>query len=133
MKATAHRTGNCTHRIAIRDHELLADEPAKDGGTDLGPNPQELLAASLAACTAITLEMYAKRKGWDVGRISVDCEYEQAERGAPTEVKVTLRLPAGLSEDQLDRLAAIAAKCPVHRTLEGDVTIAQSVVTTARP
>ncbi len=133
MKATARRAGNYTHRIAMRGHEVVADEPEKDGGDDKGPSPQELLAASLAACTAITMEMYAQRKGWDIGEIAVDCEYEQAERGAATEFNVTLWLPADLSEEQFERLDAIAAKCPVHRALEGEVTIAQRVATTARP
>jgi putative redox protein len=127
MKATAGRTAGFTHRVEIRQHELTADEPHDLGGEDQGPNPQELLAAALASCTAITIEMYAERKGWDVGALEVNCEYEQAERGAPTEFKLTLRLPAGLSADQVERITAIAAKCPVHRTLEGEARFAQEV------
>jgi putative redox protein len=132
MKATAQRTGNFTHWIDVRDHRVIADEPAEQGGDDKGPTPQELLAAALATCTAITLEMYAKRKGWDVGELAVNCEYEQAERGEPTQIKVALRLPEGLSREQIERLEAIAAKCPVHRTLTGEVEIDQTVETTAR-
>jgi putative redox protein len=132
MKAIATRTGTFTHRVDIGYHRLTVDEPVRDGGDDEGPSPQELLAASLASCTAITIEMYADRKGWDLGQIAVECEYEQAERGAPTEIKVTLRLPATLSQEQLDRLNQIAAICPVHRTLEGEVTITQVVEPTAR-
>jgi putative redox protein len=133
MKATARRAANFTHRIGIREHQIVADEPTKDGGDDQGPSPQELLAASLASCTAITIEMYAERKGWEIGQIAVDCEYEQTPRGSATEFKVTLWLPDGLSEEQLDRLNEIAAKCPVHRTLESEVSITQSIATTARP
>jgi putative redox protein len=121
MKAIAHRTGTYTHRISVRDHELLADEPRDSGGDDEAPNPQELLAASLASCTAITMEMYAKRKGWEIGDIEVEAEFTPAERGCPTRFKLTLRLPDGLAEDQVERLRAIAAKCPVHRTLDGEV------------
>jgi putative redox protein len=125
MKAIATRSSGYTHRIEIRQHELTGDEPPELGGEDRGPNPQELLAASLAACTAITIEMYADRKGWDVGKAAVECDYEQAERGQPTHFRLTLRLPEELTEDQVERIAAIAAKCPVHRTLEGQITFEQ--------
>lgn len=121
MKAIAKRTGTFTHEIDVRSHRLLADEPAEHGGEDNGPSAQELLAASLASCTAITIEMYAKRKNWDIGRIAVEAEYTPAERGAPTRFRLTLRLPADLTEEQLERLSVIAAKCPVHRTLDGEV------------
>lgn len=121
MKAIATRTGTFTHDIAVRGHTLRADEPIEAGGGDDAPSPQELLAASLASCTAITMEMYAKRKGWEIGRIAVEAEYAPAERGAPTRFRLTLKLPADLTEEQLERLSVIAAKCPVHRTLDGEV------------
>jgi len=123
MKATAHRSAptSFTHRIDIRGHQLLSDEPAEHGGDDEGPNPQELLAASLASCTAITMEMYAKHKGWDIGQVEVQVDYSPAERGCPTRFSLALRLPNSCSEDQIQRLQVIAAKCPVHRTLEGEV------------
>jgi len=120
MKAVVRRQGAAyTHEIDIRQHRLTTDEPTDQGGHDQGPNPQELLAASLASCTAITLEMYAGRKGWDVGRLEVECSYSQAERGSPTRFELVLRLPGSLDEEQRERLRTIAAKCPVHRTLEG--------------
>jgi putative redox protein len=123
MKATAHRTTNTyTHRIDIRQHHLTADEPGEQGGDDRGPNPQELLAASLASCTAITIEMYAQRKGWDLGPVEVEVEYDAAEPGSPTRFSLKLRLPSDLTEEQIERLRVIATKCPVHRTLEGDVS-----------
>jgi putative redox protein len=124
MKAVARRTaqGGYTHEIQIRGHRMLADEPAEQGGDDRGPTPQELLAASLAACTAITVEMYADRKGWNIGSIEVECEYDMPDQGAPTNFKLTLRLPDGCTEEQIERLRVIAAKCPVHRTLAGEVT-----------
>ena len=129
MKATAHRTARSTftHQVDIRQHHLTIDEPVEDGGEDQGPSPQELLAASLASCTAITLEMYAKRKGWELGPIEVSCEYTPAERGCPTNFTLVLRLPADLSEEQIERLRLIASKCPVHRTLAGEVSFDQRV------
>jgi putative redox protein len=129
MKATARRSGHgaLTHRIEIRRHQLVADEPPENGGEDEGPDPQELLAASLASCTAITIEMYAKRKGWDIRQAEVQCEYSAAERGSPTKFKLALRLPSGLDPEQVNALSKIAAKCPVHRTLDGEVTFEQQV------
>lgn len=123
MKATAHRNSTTafTHRIDVRHHQLVADEPTEHGGDDDGPSPQELLAASLASCTAITIEMYAKRKGWDLGPVDVLCEYQPAERGCPTKFSLRLRLTSGCTEEQIERLRVIAAKCPVHRALEGEV------------
>ena len=128
MRATARRNGGkFQHDIEIRDHEIHADEPEENGGDDTGPSPQELLAASLASCTAITIEMYAKRKGWDIGDVAVDVDYEPAQRGSPTKFKMVLNLPKELPEEQRERLMQIAAKCPVHRTLEGEVMFEESV------
>jgi putative redox protein len=129
MKATAHRvaTHGFSHEIDVRSHRLLADEARGVGGEDEGPNPQELLAASLASCTAITMEMYAKRKGWDIGPVEVAVEYTPAERGCPTKFKLALRIPNGCSEEQIERLRVIAAKCPVHRTLDGEVMFEERV------
>jgi putative redox protein len=128
MRATARRNGGkFQHDIAIREHEVHADEPEQNGGDDAAPSPQELLAASLASCTAITVEMYAKRKGWDIGDVAVDVDYEPAQRGSPTKFKMVLNLPKELPEEQRERLMQIAAKCPVHRTLEGEVMFEETV------
>jgi putative redox protein len=134
MKATAHKSGTFRQSIKIRDHQLTIDEPTAKGGDDTGPSPQELLAASLAACTAITMEMYAKRKGWDVGDVEVACDYTPAERGCPTRFNLVMRFPDTMDEEQVERLRVIAAKCPVHRTLEGEVMFDERVerVTLAR-
>ena len=121
MKATARRTGKVKHLVTVRGHQLTVDEAKASGGEDDGPSPQELLAASLASCTAITMEMYAQRKGWDVGSVEVCCDYTPAERGCPTRFRMALRLPSACTPEQVERLQVIAAKCPVHRTLEGEV------------
>jgi putative redox protein len=129
MRATARRRRNHTfqHDIRIRDHQLAADEPKEAGGDDTAPSPQELLAASLASCTAITIEMYAERKGWDIGPVEVDCQYAPAERGSPTRFELVVRLPEELDDEQARRLMTIAAKCPVHRTLDGEVMFDERV------
>ena len=129
MKVTARRTARTgyTHRIEMRQHQMIVDEPPDVGGDDEGPNPQELLAASLAACTAITMEMYAERKGWDIGPVEVECEYDTGDRGCPTKFELVLRLASTCTEEQVERLRRIAEKCPVHRTLHGEVSLAQRV------
>ena len=70
-KASARRSTNFSHTVTIREHQLTVDEPRLRGGEDEGPSPEELLAASLATCTAVTIEMYAQRKGWDLGPVEV--------------------------------------------------------------
>src|SRR3954452_7313744 len=127
MRAIARQTRKYTHGIEVRDHHLVADEPASAGGDDHGPSPQELLAASLASCTAVTVEMYAQRKGWNVEGLEVECEYTPAERGSPTRFELVLRFPDTLDDAQVERLRVIAAKCPVHRTLEGEVLFDERV------
>jgi len=128
MKATARRHGTTfKHSVQVRDHQMVVDEPLDAGGEDAGPEPQEMLAVSLAACTAITMEMYAARKGWDIGHVEVDVEYTPAERGCPTRFDLVLRLPADLPDEQVERLQVIAAKCPVHRTLDGEVMFHERV------
>jgi putative redox protein len=127
LKATATRTGTYKHVVQVRQHRLLADEPTDEGGDDSAPNPQELLAASLASCTAITMEMYAQRKGWDIGAVEVEAQYTPAERGCPTRFELILRFPADVSDEQVERLRVIAAKCPVHRTLDGEVMFDERV------
>jgi putative redox protein len=128
MRAISRRVGDRLRQtVKIREHELTADEPKDTGGDDSGPSPQELLAASLASCTAVTMEMYAARKGWDVGDITVDVDYEPAHRGSPTRFEMTVSLSKELPEEQRDRLMQIAAKCPVHRTLEGEVMFDERV------
>jgi putative redox protein len=129
MKATARRgeSGVLRHAVQVRDHQVVVDEPLQEGGEDAGPDPQELLAASLASCTAITMEMYAARKGWDIGNVEVEAQYSPAERGCPTRFELVLRLPEDLPAEQVERLQAIAAKCPVHRALESEVMFSERI------
>ncbi len=132
MKATVRRQPGKAfiHSVEIRGHRLVVDEPEHAGGEDQGPTPQELLAASLASCMAVTMEMYAQRKGWEIGPVEVAVEYEPPERGMPVKFSVDLRLPASCTEEQRERLQVIAAKCPVHRTLEGEVVFEDRVTLT---
>ncbi len=121
-EAQARRDGNgFKHHVKVRGHDVVVDEARASGGEDAGPDPQEMLAIALASCTAITMEMYAMRKRWNIGEVEVDVEYEPAQRGSPTKFHQVIKLPKELPDDQRERLMQIAAKCPVHRTLEGEV------------
>lgn len=131
MRASVTRSEGFRNSVTIRGHELTIDEEPTDGGGDAGPTPLELLAGSLAGCVAITMEMYAQRKGWDVGELGVDVDFAPAERGTPTKFEIVLRLPENLTEEQTERLAVIAAKCPVHRVLDGEVMFDERVERTA--
>jgi putative redox protein len=127
MRAIARQREKFTHDVKAGDHSITVDEPIDAGGDDLGPSPQELLAAALASCTAVTMEMYAKRKGWDTSGLAVDCRYTPADRGCVTQFELVFKMPAHLDEQQIERLQVIAAKCPVHRTLEGEVMFNERV------
>jgi putative redox protein len=128
MKAIARRSGGSyTHSVEIRNHKLIVDEPEESGGSDEGPSPQELLAASLASCTAITIAMYAKRKDWAIEPLSVSVDYTPAQRGEPTKFALTVHLPSNATEEQREKLQVIARKCPIHRVLEGEVVFEERV------
>jgi putative redox protein len=128
MSVKATRLEGLAHELTARGHVMRGDEPVDCGGTDTGFSPRELLALSLAACTAITIEMYADRKGWDVGALEVEVDSEHAPERGLTRFDVTLKLPAALTDEQVERIGVIAGKCPVHRTLTGDVEITDRVV-----
>jgi putative redox protein len=126
MKVVARRAEGYAHDVEIEgDHTIRIDEPATAGGGDSGPSPTRLVAAGLAGCTAVTMEMYAERKGWDIGPVEVDVDVEY-DGFAPLSFAVTLRLPAELSEEQRQRLLAVSRKCPVHKLLAGETPVVVS-------
>lgn len=123
MKVVAYRRDGYAHDVEIEGgHTLRVDEPTAAGGTDTGPSPTRLVTAGLASCVAITMEMYAERKGWDIGAVEVDVDVTYRDY-APISFAVTLRLPEGLSEEQRERLLAVAAKCPVHKLIAGETKV----------
>jgi putative redox protein len=125
VTVTARRREGYVHDVEIEGgHSMVIDEPTEAGGRNAGPSPTRALAAALAACTAITVEMYAGRKEWPLDDVEAEVVMEY-EGFVPTRFTVTLRLPKELSEDQLERLRVIAGKCPVHRALrhETEVTV----------
>src|SRR4051794_4711558 len=130
VKAVAKRRQGFAHDVEIQGgHRLVIDEPEVAGGANEGPSPTRTVAAALAACTAITIEMYAERKGWEVGALQVEVEMEYGEQSVPRSFDVTVHVPGDLSEEQAERLRLIAGKCPVHRLLhhEREVSITDRV------
>jgi putative redox protein len=127
VKAIARRLEGYTHEVEVDGHAVVTDEPAEAGGGDEGPSPTRLLTASLAACTATTVEMYANRKGWELGAVEVDVEFHPAPRGDTSRFEVDVTIPMPMSDEQLERIRAIAGKCPVHRVLTQDVEIEDRV------
>ncbi|HET6984909.1 MAG TPA: OsmC family protein [Myxococcaceae bacterium] len=120
-----------TQTIVAGPHVLQADEPVASGGEDAGPNPYELLLASLGACTSMTLRLYANHKDWPLDRVTVRLEHWKVQPdtrrggGEPVdEIKRVVVLVGDLSAEQRDRLLDVAGKCPVSRTLARSVRIA---------
>lgn len=98
-------------------HSILADEPISLGGTDLGLNPSELLEASLASCTSITLRMYINRKEWKVDAIDVQVNKVKIGKNDDTAFEKHIVIIGEIDDKQKDRLLLIASKCPVHKVL----------------
>lgn len=106
-------------------HTLLADEPMASGGTDMGMSPYDLLLASVASCTAITLRMYINRKMWLIDEVTVNMELFTSTNGVLIESKLAFK--GSINGEQRQRLIKIANACPIHKMLTGNVTIKTSV------
>lgn len=109
--------------IHANNHKLLADEPLEHGGQETGFSPSELLAASLAACTSITLRMYADRKSWPLESVEVEIDFERDAATNTASMLRKIKLLGNLDDAQKQRLLQIADKCPIHQTLTHPITI----------
>jgi putative redox protein len=110
--------------IAIGNHDLRADEPEAEGGTDTGPEPHELLLAALGSCTSMTLKVYSARKGWPLGDVRVLLGGTSAD--GKYVITRQISMTGDLDAEQRKRLIEIADKCPVHKTLSGTIEIQTS-------
>jgi putative redox protein len=125
--------GHLQQRVSVGPHHFFADEPVEQGGLGSGPNPYDLLLAALGACTAMTLRLLADRKGWPLAKIRVslshqkihaeDCADCETREGRIDEITRSILLHGELDAEQRARLLEIADKCPVHRTLHGEVKV----------
>jgi putative redox protein len=122
MEIRTHRgTGPLQQVIEIGRHRILTDVDREKGGEDSGPEPHDLLAAALAACTTLTVTLYAKRKGWALDEIKVAIRHGQ--EGAAYALHRRIEYVGQLGEEEKARLTDIANKCPVHKTLSGQINI----------
>lgn len=127
-----------TQLLTAAPHAYLADEPEDDGGENLGPGPYELLLWALGSCTAMTVLMYARRKGWDVAECSVHLTHDrihakdssdaEAGSGRVDLIKRDISLRGRLSQEQRDRLLEIAGRCPVTKTITGSPKVVDSII-----
>jgi putative redox protein len=132
LSATAHRVGDTLkHEVDVNGrHVIVTDEPEHLGGSDEGPAPHELLAAMLASCVATMLAIYAENRGWDIGEIAVDVDYDTDS--TPRKVALDVHLPDDLTPDQLRRLERVAETCPARRALEAGFVFEERIVGTPR-
>lgn len=118
-------------QISNQRQQWFADEPLNAGGADTAPSPYELLLGSLAACTVITLQMYAQHKGITLDWVKAEYQFgrHQLEEGSPKIERIVSHITLGgtFNEAQRQRLRQIAARCPVHRTLANGLEITDNV------
>jgi len=128
LTATAHSLrGTLRQEVEIRggQYRIVTDEPPHLGGEDTGPAPHELLPAALAACISTTLIMYARTKGWELGDVTVDVDYDH--QSTPRRFEIAIRLTGDLSAEQLARLDKVAQSCPLRRSIEAGVEFTETI------
>jgi putative redox protein len=130
MTASARRAGNSLkHEVDVNGrHTIVTDEPEHLGGTDAGPAPHELLAATLASCIATMIASYAQNRGWDLGATSVEVDYDPDS--IPRRFTIDIHLPNDITPDQRRRLERVAETCPVRRAMEAGFTFEERMTTT---
>lgn len=127
LTATAHSIPGTLRQEVVIDgaHRLVTDEPERLGGEGSGPAPHELLPAALASCVSTTLVMYARTKGWELGELSVEVDYDN--ESTPRRFEIAIELGGDLTDDQMRRLEKVAASCPVRRAIETGVEFVETI------
>jgi len=131
--------GGFRQQVQAGPHHMIVDEPASVGGTDAGPTPYGMLLAALGACTSMTLQMYARTKGWPLESVEVrlshekiharDCATCETKEGKLDRIEREVIVGGPLTDDQRKRLGEIADRCPVHRTLASEIHVRTRVTT----
>lgn len=132
-EVTVFSTGYLRQEITAGNHSFISDEPREAGGSDAGPDPYSLLLAALGACTAMTLQIYSRRKKWPLDSVRVNLSYSRihaddctdcvTREGDVGRIERRISLAGDLTEEQRMRLLEIAQQCPVHRTLTSEISI----------
>ena len=132
LTATSRATPGTLRQEIVIDgtHRLITDEPEDVGGEDSAPAPHELLPAALASCVSTTLVMYANRKGWQLGDVSVTVDYDH--RATPRHCAISINLSGDLSDEQIVVLDKVAAACPVRRAIETGIEFSEQITHTSR-
>jgi putative redox protein len=127
LTATARSIPGTLRQEVLIDgqHRLITDEPQRLGGDGSGPAPHELFPAALAACVSTTLVMYARTKGWDLGEVMVDVDYDN--RSIPRRLEIAIQLSGDLDDAQQQRLDAVARACPLRRSIEAGFEFVESI------
>ena len=130
----AHNSGGYRVEVDVGGHTIIGDEPTEFGGTDAGPDPYGLLVAAVGACTAMTVRMYAQRKQWPLGNVTITLKHSRSHaeddrlcENLPVrldQIDMVVQLDGELTPEQRARMLEIAARCPLHRTLGAGVRIA---------
>ena len=138
VEVTVRSLSNLKAQVEMSGHGIVADEPLSAGGEDSGPDPYSLLLGALGACTSMTLLIYARRKGWPLESVEVvlvhskqhaaDCQDCETKEGKIDEIRRRIKLDGPLDKEQRARLLEIAGKCPVHRTLTGEIKIRDTLL-----
>lgn len=119
--------GSLRHAVDVNGrHTIITDEPESMGGSDRGPAPHELLAAMVASCISTMIVLYAQRRDWQLGDVSVEVEYDAD--ATPRQAHVLVHLPDGLTPDQVTRLRRVASSCPARRALESEFVFEEEFV-----
>jgi putative redox protein len=128
LSATARAIPGTLRQELVIDgrHPLSTDQPARVGGDDSAPAPHELFPAALAACISTTLVLYARTKGWDLGELTVDVEYDN--HSTPRRFEVEIHLDGELTAEQLARLEKVARACPLRRSIEAGIEFEETIV-----
>ena len=127
LTATARSIPGTLRQEVVIDggHRLITDQPERLGGDGSGPSPHELFPAALAACVNVTLVQYGRTKGWELGDVRVDVDYDTSSK--PRRLNVAVEFGAELTDVQLERLARVARACPLRRSIEAGFEFAETV------
>jgi putative redox protein len=133
LTATARSISGTLRQEVVIDgqHRLITDEPQRLGGDGSGPAPHELFPAALAACISTTLVMYARTKGWELGQVVVEVDYDH--RSTPRSFQIGIKVDGDLSDAQLERLEKVARSCPLRRSIEAGVEFVERIEGCERP
>ena len=132
LAATARSIPGTLRQEVVIDgtHRLVTDQPDRYGGEGSQPSPHELFPAALAACVTVTLVQYGRTKGWELGRVSVDVDYDH--RAVPRRFELQIRVGGDLSDAQLARLEKVARSCPLRRSIEAGIEFEETIALHAR-